>query len=422
MQSRRAFAVTLVVAMLVAACGAKSESSSGQGLDASSASSASGTTAPKVQDSSAGVTDREITIGVHAPETIGGVDIGSILGLGDITRLYWDTVNEAGGINGRTVKVDLADDGYDANVAQGACRDVVAKEPFVISGTSGADQIITCAKIAGDAGIPYMSLGVGEAGLINRAGYRALTMTYDGMSKLMAEYIVNRVAPKKNSPVAMVRFNSPASEGAQAAFTRRMRELGGNVVATDAVDKQGNANELTAECVKLQQRKVDVVFMILVPTASAPFAKLCAQQGFKPRFVTVSNTLSCASEPPVGTSDLAGCESFSPIHRTTTGNRLAQQALAAWKAKFPDRKPPDELTTFWGLFDIYREALQRAGKNPTRLGFLHALDAMKYDNGLANPIDFRGTHIGAHQVLVTEAMAREPWQREVVSTWSSSFR
>jgi hypothetical protein len=48
------------------------------------------------------------------------------------------------------------------------------------------------------------------------------------------------------------------------------------VVAADAVDKQGNANELTAECVKLANLGVEVVFMILVPTVSSGLAAIVA--------------------------------------------------------------------------------------------------------------------------------------------------
>jgi hypothetical protein len=70
--------------------------------------------------------------------------------------------------------------------------------------------------------MPYMSPGVAEAGLTDKPGCRAMTMTYDGMSELMAEYVLNELA-EPGTPVAMVRYNSPSSEGAQGAFTAKMR-------------------------------------------------------------------------------------------------------------------------------------------------------------------------------------------------------
>ena len=419
----RAVGLVLVGLLTVTACGAEDESSSGDDTESPSGREQPESPpdeGPEIENSTTGVTDTSIDIGIHAPETIGGIDIGDLLGLGDLTDLYWDTVNEGGGIHGRQVNVTLGDDGYDANAAQQACRDLIAQDLFFIAGTSGADQIVTCAKLATENQMPYLSLGVAEAGLIDSPGYRAITMTYDGMSRLMADYVLAELA-EPETPVAMVRFNSPSSQGAQGAFTARMEELGGNVVAADAVDKQGNANELTAECVKLQNLGVEVVFMILAPTASTQFARLCAEQGFRPAFVTTANTLSCATEPPIGAPELVGCRSFSPVRYDVSGNPLAEEAEQAWAARFPDREPPDDLVTFWGAFDVYREALEQAGPDLSRVRFLEALDEMTYDNGLFNPIDFDGDRIGADSIIVIEATGEAPWERELVSEWTSSF-
>lgn len=425
--TRRWMCGLLAAALLMGACGAEDESTATDddasvdgGSEGSEAQEEPASEEAEIEDSTTGVTDSTIKIGIHAPETIGGIDIGDLLGLGDLSKLYWDTVNENGGIHGRTVEVTLADDGYDANAAQQACRDLIADDLFFVSGTSGADQIITCANLATEAQMPYLSLGVAEAGLIDKPGYRAMTMTYDGMSELMAEYVLNELA-EPETPVAMVRYNSPSSEGAQGAFTAKMEELGGNVVAADAVDKQGNPNELTAECVKLSNLGVEVVFMILVPTVSTQLARLCGEQGFTPKYVTVSNTLSCASEPPIGVPELAGCQSFSAVRVDVTDSPLAKEAQDAWAAAFPDREPPDDLVTFWGLFDIYREALDQMGPEPSRVKFLETLDAMQYDNGLANPIDFAGDKIGADSTIVIEATGEAPWERELVSEWTSTF-
>src|SRR5690606_22124482 len=105
----RWLALLLAGALLAGACGAEDESTAtqddasvdGGGSDDGGAEPAADEA--EIEDSTKGVTDTEINIGVHAPETIGGIDIGNILGLGDLTQLYWDTVNENGGIHGRTV-------------------------------------------------------------------------------------------------------------------------------------------------------------------------------------------------------------------------------------------------------------------------------------------------------------------------------
>ena len=79
--------------------------------------------------------------------------------------------------------------------------------------------------------------------------------------------------------------------------------------------------------------------------------------------------------------------------------------------RLPRPGGPDELLTFWGLFDLYREAMDQAGPDLSRVGALEALDAMQYDNGLANPIDFGGDRIGADSVVVVEATGEAPGER-----------
>ena len=146
--TRRWVCVLLAAALLTGACGAEDESTAvddasvdgGAEDPASQEESTPQEEEAEIEDSTTGVTESTIKIGVHAPETIGGIDIGDLLGLGDMTKLYWDTVNEQGGIHGRTVEVTLGDDGYDANAAQQACRDLIADDLFFVSGTSGADH------------------------------------------------------------------------------------------------------------------------------------------------------------------------------------------------------------------------------------------------------------------------------------------
>ena len=102
--------VALTMVVLAAACAGSNEDQiasegGGDGLDATT-DAGSGTSAPVddtpgvpgdlevIPDSDAGVTEDTIHIGIHAPETLSGIDIGSILGLRPLTEAYWDTVNQ----------------------------------------------------------------------------------------------------------------------------------------------------------------------------------------------------------------------------------------------------------------------------------------------------------------------------------------
>ncbi|HVM52667.1 MAG TPA: ABC transporter substrate-binding protein [Acidimicrobiales bacterium] len=423
----RVVAATTAITLLAAACGAEDEDDAGGGgLDGTEETTTTEAAAvgdlDRIPEDTTGVTETSVRIGIHAPLMLGGLDLDSILGLGKLSRAYWDMVNDAGGINGRTVEVELINDGYTVDTALQACRDMIQKDVLFISGTGGADQIVACAQLALGEQMPYLSLGVSEAGLVDQDGYRALTATYEQSSRLLAHYIAGELdgAGKK---LAMIRFNSPNADGAHQAFVDELGAAGLDpLVVDDAVDKQGNANELTSECLKLKQAAADIVYIIAAPTVSTMLARSCASQAYTPQYVTVPNTLACAVEPPLGAQELDGCIALSGARSPDdTDNELTQQAHSTWEAAYPGEKFPNDGETFWGYFDVLREALDQAGDDLNRRSFLTALSALDYDNGLFNPIRFEGTKVNQGGVVVLRANFAIEGFDTIVPEWTTKF-
>ncbi len=425
-ESRRRWTSTLamglVVTLIAAGCGSKNESTSSGKDDVDGKSTTTVATKPTIPDSTVGVTDTEVHIGIHVPESRGGIPLGSILGIQDLSKAYWAAINKAGGVNGRTVVAEFADDGYDVAKALDACRELESKNVLFISGTSGADQIVACGQYALGKNIPYLSLGVSEAGLTDQPGYRALTITYDRQSKLAAQYIVNHLGGKTKK-TAVVMFNSPNVDNARKLFRDELTNLGGTLVADDLVDKQGNANELAAECLKLKQANAEVVYLLALPTIASTMARSCAEQGYKPQMLMPANSAACGYSDPLYAAELSGCLGFAAIKvARESGSPLVAEAESAWKATFGDRAFPSDGELLWGLFDVYREALERAGKNLSRRSFLEALDNMNgYDNELFNPIDFNGTNVASDSVVVQRADKSKMQFDQVVGEWTDEF-
>src|SRR5437763_17203176 len=142
---------------------------------------------------------------------------------------------------------------------------MIAKKVFFISGTAGADQIAACGQYAVKQQIPYPSLGVTEAGLVGQPGYFAFTLTYEQQGVLQAKYIVHKLGGDQK-PVALIRFNSANADGAHSKFVATYRSLTNKAPAVDdAVDKDGNNQELTSACLQRQQARAQIV-----PVRAAP--------------------------------------------------------------------------------------------------------------------------------------------------------
>lgn len=415
------------VALVLGACGADDEDGEAAGVDepaeepgGSDEEPTGAGDADEFPDTSSAVTETSVRIGIHAPLRLGTLDIDSVLGFGRLSQLFWDDINAGGGINGRQVQVELANDGYAVDSALQACRDLVQKDVLFVSGTGGADQIAACGQYSLSQKVPYMSLGVSEAGLVDKAGYRALTITYDRASRLLAQYMVNELGGDEK-PMAMLRMNTPNLDGAHQAFLDELEELGESLVVDDAVDKQANVEQLTSECLKLKQADAQLVYVNAAPTVSGALIRSCASQGYKPMLVTVPNTFACTAEPPLGAPEMEGCHGMlSSQNPDDLGDsELAKKAVTLWEAKFPDAEFPSEGALLWGFFDVIREALELAGDDLSPRSFLQALDDLEYDNGIFNPVAFKGEKVNTTGVLVVKGTPSG--YETVVGDWTDEF-
>ena len=416
MRLRHVTAIMLSAIVLLAACGSKDEEGSGNG-DSKVDSAKSSTTTAAAADAgpTEGVTDTEITIGVHTPLKIGTLDVSEIVGTGPLTEAFWKYSNEHHKVNGRTVNVLLVDDGFDPAKAIQACRDVVAKGVFMISGTGGTDQIIVCAQLAASKGITYTSLGVADL-LTKDPNYFALTITYDGQAKVGAKLMMTRLGGK-DKKIAIVKENTPNLDEAVDTFVKEVERLGGKVAVRDTVGKPPSPEDLTNECLKLKAADAEIVYTWMPTFSLSSFAKQCTAQGYKPQFLGIANGGGCQVTGTFGAAELDGCLSLSTNRNPDEVNPpIEEECRAAWAEARPGKELPSGGEQLCGFFDVLRKALELAGKNPTQKSFRAALHGMDYDNGMLNPIKFGKGQVGSDQVVVIRAkgdkLVEEPsgWQ------------
>lgn len=399
----------------------------GEGGTADPAGGGTGGTAAVDDGFAPGVTDDSVRIGMHLPMSISGLDISSLVPLNEAVEAYWGSRNREGGIHGRQVEVFIGDDQYTPSGSVQACKTLVEQHGvFFVYGAAGADQIAACGQYTIGQGRPYLSSGTVEQGLLGDPNYWALTMTYEPMSALLAEYAVAEL-DGANRPMAMLRMNTPNAASARRGFVTRARELGAEIAVDDAVDKDPNPSQLQATCIKMQQKGVELVYMMASGLVMAQAADACTSQGYRPQWLGVANTAACGVEPPLGSDSLDGCITFSANHHPAdTDSPLQQQARADWEATYPGEPfPGDEdplLILVWAISDLLREALERTGPNLTVAAFNATMSGFVYDNQLLNPVDFRdGSHVGGQGVVLWRGDADAGRLVEIDSTWRRSF-
>ena len=119
-------------------------------------------TTPASKDASAGAAKEPIKVGAVLSLT------GSYAGLGASEKkaleLEVKRINGAGGINGRSIELIIADDGTDAAKAQAATTKLIDQDKVVaIIGASGTGQTMAMRSDVERAGIPNVSMAGGSA-------------------------------------------------------------------------------------------------------------------------------------------------------------------------------------------------------------------------------------------------------------------
>ncbi|MDD2434071.1 MAG: ABC transporter substrate-binding protein [Bacilli bacterium] len=144
-----------VSALIVAGCGGKQSTST--------------STAPVITEKvSQGVTDTEILVGNTA--TVGGAwaIVGAPFNAG--IKAYFEDVNEAGGIDGRTITLTNRDDGFDGAVGLANTEKLVETDKvFALVGHFGTPTVSATLEYIKEVGVPMVYAATGVNALYTQA-------------------------------------------------------------------------------------------------------------------------------------------------------------------------------------------------------------------------------------------------------------
>lgn len=364
------------------------------------------TDAPESGDAT-GVSDDRIVIGAHAPLT-GAAPIPS-----DSAQkgndLYWKWLAENRElIHGRTVDAILSNDNYNPSQAVAVCKEMVERDRvFMLYGFAGTDQIQACARYAGSVGVPYVSPGVTEAGLLGLPNYFTVTLTYAEQGPLLADLLVSELGAKGESN-GMLRFETPNFQDAHDSFVAAMKERGAQVDYDRAVSKGAGSSEAQVVVQEMKSRGVENVYVNTSPVWFLQVLQAARSQGYEPQWVGVGITKTIDTIASVGCRNgtLNGAKFFSPFPAWVDINRFDADFKAAIRAIYPEEGEGDDIMVIpWGLAKVLEPLLEAPGRTLTRERFVYFAErARNIKTGVYPPVSFApDDHRGGTQVHLNEA-------------------
>ncbi len=325
------------------------------------------------QQKEPGLTANSIRIGTFGALTGPGYLYGKLAMNG--IEVVFDEVNAAGGVNGRKLELIREDDRCDPAAAIGAVQKLIYQnEVFALIGGGCSNATFAARETIEKSGVPFLVVASVHDGITTPVARNifsaALTSTIESRAQL--KYALDSGAKK----IAVV---SMRDAWGRARYNPLMEEFKAKGI-TPAADEEmsPDANDATAQVLRLKQAGADAVIMVLYPKPAAIFARDAQKLGFKPLLLGQTGI-----GDPAAFEDQVGVPGATAKFRTISMVRYtpADPEVAKYRTAIEAKFPGDRLSVFnlfgIGSAQILVEALKRAGPEPTREKLIAELAKLK---------------------------------------------
>jgi branched-chain amino acid transport system substrate-binding protein len=339
-----------------------------------------------------GVTPTTILLGQSAGLT--GPQQGAITELVAGANAYWNMLNAKGGVHGRTVQLKTLDDGFDPKRAgENAAKLVKEDKIFAYFLGRGTPHSEAAYKALEPEGVPMIAPSTGAAAFYDPK--RPLIFTVRSPYQDEAVKIVEHFALTGVKDISIVHVNDAFGRDGLAGASKAMDKAGLKFKSVGTWETT-NPNIDTAYQAPIKANPVAVILVgALKPTTE--FVKRARAAGVSTQFATLSNNSSSQLLKELGAAGrglIVGQVQPSPYSTTT---QIAKEFQAAAKVA----NAPVSYVALEGFIaaKVFGEALQRAGREPTRAKLIAALETMNaYDVGGLTVSFGPGNRSGSHYV------------------------
>ena len=357
-----------------------------------------------------GVTDTEVRFGISAPFSGAAKELGNQMRLGIETA--FKLANDAGGIDGRQVKLVVADDGYEPARTTDTMKQLFEKQQvFGFVGNVGTPTAVVALPYALQNHALFFGAFTG-ADLLRRDppdryvfNYRA---SYAEETDAVVRYLV-KMRHLRPDQIAVFAQHDAFGDAGFAGVAKAMRALRGDDSAILRLDYERNTVDVDNAVAGLRAHKtpIKVVVMVAAYRAAAKFIE--KTRDLYPGMI-YTNVSFVGSTALAGELMLLGPRYANGVIVTQVVPAVDGYSSAILKyrnalAKYFPGEAPDYVS-LEGYVDgtLLLEGLRRAGPKPDTEALVDALENLRnFDVGLGTPISFsQSDHQGSHKIWATQ--------------------
>lgn len=337
-----------------------------------------------------------IMVGQSAPFTGPSAQLGMDFNRG--ARVYFQTVNESGGVHGRKIELRAKDDGYDPNQTMKNTSELLSDERVVaLFGYVGTSTSMAALPIASAAQVPFFAPASGAEVFrrpLNRNVFNVRASYLDE-----ADYIVDQLTITGIKNIAVFYQNDAYGQAGLDAMTKALAKRGSKVHATATIER--HSTEVAAPAKSLMAAQPGAVVLISSYSSAAALIKEMRRSSYGGQFVSVSYVGGRALADELGSSGVGVMISEVVPFPWGEATPLQREYNRAMQKAGEVRMAFGSMEGFLAAKTLV-EGLRRAGPDLTRAKLVAALETMtSWDAGGLRISFSHDNHDGTHFVEMT---------------------
>ncbi len=330
---------------------------------------------------SPGVSDSEILIGQSCQLSGPLATLSSEVRQG--ASLYFDHVNNAGGIRGRKIKILVLDDAYDPKKAAENTRKLIEEDNVLaLFQYAGTPPSLAALPLVEEHRVPFIAPFTGSDALRQnllhyvfniKAGYGT---ELDAMVKQMGTVGITRIAA--------VYLNNAFGTGGLAAVEKSTTARKSSLIAQAPLEVDGSKMDLAVD--KIAKSEPQAIIVISAGKPSVDFVDAYLKAGHRSTFYMLSV--------------ISNSQLVQALGERARGIVVSQVVPSPWNQAVPVTREFQTLALAKGIKEFtfsqmegflsakfLVEALKGAGNKPTRESLVHSLETMKSVNLGGYPVE-----------------------------------
>jgi ABC-type branched-subunit amino acid transport system substrate-binding protein len=330
-----------------------------------------------------GVTRASITLGQST--ALSGPAAALALPFAQGARLYFDRLNAAGGVNGREIKLQSADDAGNPVATLANTKKLLAQGVLALFGYYGSPQVAAVNALLGEEGV-LLFAPMAAADELRGSLYPNVYSLRPGYSEEAAA-ITRHAQTLGLRRLAIVHGADAESLAALEAAERTMTSLGANLIAKATADSVAKALVGAPES----------VLVIGDFRAAAPAIKELRAKGYRGPIYAFSNAGESLLADQLGAAG-AGVVVARVTPKSDHAKSPLVRNLAADAAAAKLGKPNVYMLEGYIAAHAIAEALKKAGKEPTRARLRKAIEGLSELDMGGFRVHFSGERVGSKLV------------------------